>query len=178
MTLAAAQATEPEELQEQQRGAVQISQARDLTMNGHLRSKLKLGRRRLEKTWLDAKQLSDDPSAEIDDEMQLLARDIDMSTHNYPAPVVNAPAEVKPDTPTAPSPAVTAPTVITPVETKPTVSKLPLLAALALGLGIPATAGVFMAPAIISAMHGPAVVETHPEYQPILLPGKPNGAPQ
>lgn len=169
MTLTA-KAPETDELQEQARGTVQLSQAERMTMEGHIRNKLRLGRIRYSQTLEEAGQIPKGTTAklaEADDDMQVLARDIDMSNHTHlpPAPV-EKPAAVIPAAPPKDPPVAT---------TTPAASKWPLAAALALGLGIPAVAGIFMAPSIISALHPSAATKTNPEYQPILLPGKPQG---
>jgi hypothetical protein len=161
---------ESDELQEQARGEVQIAQAQDLTMAGHLRAKLKIGRERLRQTLEDSGQLPEGSTDEAEDDMQVLARDIDMSTHNYPAappqPSLPAPAP-------APAPAVPAAT-----DVKPTTSKLPLLAAIALATGLPLLSAILMAPRIISAVREkpPIASPSSPQYAPILLPGKPHGS--
>lgn len=153
--------TELEELQDQARATVQLSQADRFTMNGHLRKKLAMARQRLAKTW----GLSPE-AAGADDDMQYLGRDFTFieQAKEVPPPATT-PVETKP-----PAPAVT-----------PT-SKWPLAAALALGLGVPGVAAVIMAPTIIEALQDdPPVVNVpddpaDPEYAPILLPGKPPGA--
>lgn len=167
--------TELEELQDQARATVQLSQAERFTMQGHLREKLKIGRQRYRKTLTDHKQLPEaKPGEEVDDDMQILARDIDLSTKHIHLP------ELKPEpapTPALPAPVATEPQA--PVESK---SRWPLAAALALGLGIPGTAGILMAPTIIDSLQNePPVVNVpaqpgEPDYAPILLPGKPPGA--
>ncbi len=146
--------TELEELPEPQRAAVQLRQAEEFTMAGHIRDKLRTLRRRHKQTLLDAKQLSGGESA--DDDMQILARDI----------TINEPA--KEATPTSePNEKVAA-----------VRSRWPLAAALALGLGTPTTAAIVMAPQIIAALRPAAATQVaRPEYAPILLPGRPQGVP-
>lgn len=153
---------ELEELPEHQRALAQLRQAEEFTMGGHVRSKLRTMRERLRKTLSDGNQLDGSAETEADDDMQILARDI-----TFHAP----PQEKKPD-----APAVTQISTPQPAEPRKP-SRWPLAAALALGMGTPTTAAIIMAPKIIEAWnaHKPAVVQPHPEYAPILLPGKPNG---
>lgn len=147
---------ELEELSEHQRAMAQLRQAEEFTMGGHVRSKLHTLRQRLRKTFTDAGQLDNDASGQADDDMQILARDI---TFNTPQSAAEQPAVTEPAKPAS-----------------PLKSKLPLAAALALGLGTPSTAAILMAPRIIEAWNNkPAVVQPNNEYAPILLPGKPNG---
>lgn len=147
---------ESDEFQEQMRALAQLNQADRLTMSGHIRKKLNLRNRRLEKTYRDAEQLPAGADGEVDDDMQILARDI--TFNDQQTPVLNQPA-VSP----------------------PKQSRWPLAAALALGLGVPGTTGVLMAPKIIQAFRGDQPVVTappqqeRPEYAPILFPGKPQG---
>lgn len=144
---------ELEELPEPQRAAVQLRQAEEFTMAGHIRDKLRTLRRRHKQTLLDAKQLSGSESA--DDDMQILARDI---TINKPAKEAIPTSE--------------------PNKNVAGRSRWPLVAALALGLGTPATAAIVMAPQIIAALRPAAITQVaRPEYAPILLPGRPQGVP-
>ena len=62
---------ERETLTEEQRKQVQLRQANELTMQGHVRDKLRLGRRRLAQTW-GLEGSGDDGG----DDMQILARDM------------------------------------------------------------------------------------------------------
>lgn len=149
---------ESEELQEHQRAMAQLRQAEEFTMGGHVRSKLRTLRNRLKKTLTDHEQLDGESANAADDDMQLLARDI----------TFNEPQKTQP---AMPEPAKPAEPVKAAVK-----SRLPAIAALALGLSLPTTTGIIMAPKIIEAWHGKQpVVKPMQEYAPILLPGKPNG---
>src|SRR5688500_7956811 len=103
---------ELEELQEQARGTVQLSQSERFTMQGHLRKKLRMLRNRLADTW---GQKTGEES-EVDDEMQILARDIDNSVRYI------IPADTPENGQTTPSPTPTP----TPTPTPAATSRWPL----------------------------------------------------
>ena len=152
--------SELEELQEQQRVMTQIRQLESVGMVDHIAKKLGMGRKRLKKTWQDANQLPEKDSDESDDMGHVLARDI----------VINE----------APQETATTVSTTTATEMQTSPSRWPLAAAaVALGLGVPTTTALLMAPSIITALKPtPAAVTPakSQEYAPILLPGKPQGA--
>lgn len=159
-TLEAPKPAEAEELQEQARGTVQLTQSERFTMQGHLREKLQMGNDRLRATWgLPAKS-----ETGVDDDMQILARDITIN----PEPAAKQETAKTTETTT---------TNTTTTQQPAQGTKWPLWAATMLGLAIPGTAGILMAPWIIAALYPPTPVVTEQppstEYVPILMPGKP-----
>lgn len=153
---------EEDELTEEARKQVQLEQSERMTMQGHVRNLLGMRRKRVAEAW------GQNPEA-AEDDVQILARDIIDEKHYHAAPVA-IPPPTKPETPATP------PVVQQPAQG----TKWPLWTAILLGLAIPCTAGILMAPWIIEALYTPApdVVQPAPyaEYQPILLPGKPSSA--
>jgi len=158
MTVSNPAAVEEDELTDETRKQVQLEQSERLTMQGHVSKLLGMRRNRVAEAWGQEKP------EKLDDDVQILARDIIENKHYHNAPVTAAPpAKTE-------APAVTAPKA----------SKWPWVLATMLGLAIPSTTGIVMLPEIIRSCYPPKVEQPAPtkptEYVPILIPGKPGGA--